>query len=142
MLNAQIYIDHIKRVIDASSKLGVNMVTTFIGNNWHKKVENNWPRMLEVWEPLLQYASAKGTKVSIENCAMFFTDDEWPAGKNIAYSPKIWRKMFADLNADHLGLNYDPSHLVWMQMDHEKPWGEFKNRIWENLQDFGTLELM
>ncbi|MDG1437894.1 MAG: sugar phosphate isomerase/epimerase, partial [Emcibacteraceae bacterium] len=62
---AQIYIDHLKRVIDASSKLGVNKVTTFIGNNWQKKVEDNWPRMLEVWEPLLQYAKLKDTKISI-----------------------------------------------------------------------------
>lgn len=147
---AQIYIDHIKRVIDASHMLGVNMVTTFIGNNWHKKVEDNWPRMMEVWPPLLEYAFERDTKISIENCAMFFTDDEWPAGKNIAYSPKIWRRMFADLGADHLGLNYDPSHLVWMQMDYEKPWGEFKNRMFhahakdvildrEKLDDVGTM---
>lgn len=147
---AQIYIDHLKKVIDAANILGVNMVTTFIGNNWHKNVADNWPRMKEVWEPLLKYAEQKNTRIAIENCAMFFTDDEWPAGKNIAYSPKIWRQMFAELNSEYLGLNYDPSHLVWMQMNHEKPWDEFMSKMFhahakdvaidkEKLDDVGTM---
>ena len=62
---AQIYIDHIKRVIDASVMLGINMVTTFIGNDWHKNVDDNWPRFVEVWGPLLDYAKERNTKISI-----------------------------------------------------------------------------
>lgn len=147
---AQVYIDHIKKVIDASHMLGINMVTTFIGNDWHKNVDDNWPRMVEVWEPLLDYAKSKNTKIAIENCAMFFSDDEWPAGKNIAYSPKIWRRLFKEFEGFELGLNYDPSHLVWMQMDHEKPWGEFQAKMFhahakdvsvnrDKLDDVGTM---
>ena len=147
---AEVYIEHIKKVINASSMLGINLVGTFIGNNWHKNVDDNWPRMVEVWGPILEYAKSKNTRISIENCAMFFTDDEWPAGKNIAYSPKIWRRMFAEFDTDYLGLNYDPSHLVWMQMDHEKPWGEFNDKIFhahakdvavnrEKLDEVGTM---
>ena len=147
---AQIYCDHIKKVIDASAMLGVNIVTTFIGNDWHKNVDDNWPRMIEVWGPLLEYAKSKNTKIAIENCAMFFTNDEWPAGKNIAYSPKIWRRLFAEFSGYELGLNYDPSHLVWMQMDYEKPWGEFKDKMFhahakdvsvnrDQLDDVGTM---
>ncbi|MEZ5758706.1 MAG: sugar phosphate isomerase/epimerase family protein [Emcibacteraceae bacterium] len=147
---AQVYIDHIKKVIDASALLGINMVTTFIGNDWHKNVDDNWPRLVEVWGPLLDYAKARNTRIGIENCAMFFTDDEWPAGKNIAYSPKIWRRMFAEFDGDTLGLNYDPSHLVWMQMNHEKPWDEFAHKMFhthakdvavnrDKLDDVGTM---
>lgn len=147
---AEIYITHIKRVIDAAVLLGINMVTTFIGNDWHKNVDDNWPRFVEVWGPLLDYAKANKTKIGIKNCAMFFTDDEWPAGKNIAYSPKIWRRMFAEFDTEYLGLNYDPSHLVWMQMDHLKPWGEFRDKMfhahakdvkvdYDKLDDVGTM---
>ncbi len=147
---AQIYIDHIMRVIDAAHLLGINLVTTFIGNDWHKNVDQNWPRFKEVWGPILAYAEQKNTRIGIENCAMFFTDDEWPAGKNIAYSPKIWRRMFAEFNTNYFGLNYDPSHLVWMQMDHEKPWEEFRPKIFHahakdvrvdqgKLDDVGTM---
>lgn len=126
---AQVYIDHIRKVIDASALLGVNMVTTFIGNDWTKNVDDNWPRFKEVWAPLLAYAEQKQVKIGIENCAMFFTDDEWPAGKNLAYSPAIWRRMFAEFPTEYFGLNYDPSHLIWMQMNHEKPLTEFRSRI-------------
>lgn len=147
---AEFYIEHIKKVIDASSMLGINLVGTFIGNNWHKSVDDNWPRMVEVWGPLLEHAKTKDTRIAIENCAMFFTNDEWPAGKNIAYSPKIWRRMFAEFDTDYLGLNYDPSHLVWMQMDHEKPWSEFSEKMFhahakdvavdkKKLDDVGTM---
>ena len=147
---ARIYSDHIKKVIDASALLGVNIVTTFIGNDWHKNVDDNWPRLIEVWGPLLDHAKSRNTKISIENCAMLFTDDEWPAGKNIAYSPKIWRRLFAEFSEYELGLNYDPSHLVWMQMDYEKPWDEFKDKMFHahakdvsinrhKLNDVGTM---
>ena len=68
-------------------------------------------------------------KIGIENCPMFFTDDEWPGGKNLATSPKIWRRLFADLNSDHIGLNYDPSHMVWQQMDYLAPLREFSDRL-------------
>ena len=135
---------------DIEYLLGVNIVTTFIGNNWHKNIDDNWPRLIEVWQPLLEHAKSKNIKISIENCAMFFTNDEWPAGKNIAYSPKIWRRLFAEFSCYDLGLNYDPSHLVWMQMDYKKPLSEFKDRIFHahakdvsvdtnKLDDVGTM---
>ena len=147
---AQVYVDHLKKVIEASALLGVNIVTTFIGNNWYKNIDDNWPRLIEVWQPLLEHAKSKNIKISIENCAMFFTNDEWPAGKNIAYSPKIWRRLFAEFACYDLGLNYDPSHLVWMQMDYKKPLSEFKDRIFHahakdvsvdtnKLDDVGTM---
>lgn len=126
---AQVYIEHLYKLIDASVLLGINMVTTFIGNDWTKSVDDNWPRFKEVWGPLLTYAAKKQVYVGIENCAMFFTDDEWPAGKNIAYSPKIWRRMFAEFDTPYFGLNYDPSHFIWMRMDYLKPLDEFMPRI-------------
>ncbi len=52
---------------------------------------------------------------------MLFTRDEWPSGKNLAYSPAVWRKMFAALPSAHFGLNYDPSHMIWQFMDHLAP---------------------
>lgn len=126
---AQVYIDHLYKLIDASVMLGINMVTTFVGNDWTKNVDDNWPRFKEVWGPLLSYAAEREVYVGIENCAMFFTDDEWPAGKNLAYSPKIWRRMFEEFDTKYFGLNYDPSHFIWMRMDHVKPLKEFMPRI-------------
>jgi sugar phosphate isomerase/epimerase len=60
---------------------------------------------------------------------MLFSGDEWPGGKNIAVSPKIWRRLFSDLGSPNLGLNYDPSHMVWQQMDYIRPIREFADRL-------------
>jgi sugar phosphate isomerase/epimerase len=60
---------------------------------------------------------------------MIFTADEWPGGKNLASSPAIWRRMFEEIPSPHFGLNYDPSHQVWQQMDYIAPLKEFSLRI-------------
>ncbi|MCB9383436.1 MAG: sugar phosphate isomerase/epimerase [Bryobacterales bacterium] len=125
---AAVAVEHIRKVIDAAAKLGVGM-NTFIGRDWTKSVDDNWPRFLETWRPIIAHADEKGVKVGIENCPMLFSADEWPGGKNLASSPAIWRRMFADIPSPNFGLNYDPSHLAWMQMDPVEPLWEFGERI-------------
>jgi sugar phosphate isomerase/epimerase len=120
---------HIKKVIQAAAVLGVNQMNTFVGRDWTKSVEDNWPRFLEVWRPLIKFAEDQGVRVGIENCPMLFTNDEWPGGKNLAYCPAIWRRMFEEIPSDNFGLNYDPSHLVWMHMDYLKPLRDFTDRL-------------
>ena len=100
-------------------------MNTFVGRDWTKSVDDNWPRFLEVWRPLVAFAEEQGVRIGIENCPMFFTGDEWPGGKNLATRPAIWRRMFAEIPSPNFGLNYDPSHLVWQQMDYLKPLREF-----------------
>jgi len=126
---AQVYIDHIRKVIDASAKLGVNRMNTFIGRDWTKSVDDNWPRFKEVWPGIVKHAEDAGVKIGIENCPMFFSGDEWPGGKNLAHTPAIWRRMFEEIPSPAFGLNYDPSHLVWQQIDYVKPLFEFASRI-------------
>jgi sugar phosphate isomerase/epimerase len=126
---AQVYIDHIQQVILAAELLGVGVVNSFIGRDWTKSVDDNWPRFLEVWPPLIRFAEEHGVKIAIENCPMAFSKDEWPGGKNLAHTPAIWRRMFEAIPSDHFGLNYDPSHMVWQQMDYLKPLREFKDKL-------------
>ena len=47
---------------------------------------------------------------------MIFSRDEWPGGNNIAWSPYIWRRIIEQWGGT-IGLNYDPSHLVWLMID-------------------------
>ncbi len=126
---ANLYIEHIKKVIRAASLLSVGQMNTFVGRDWVKSVDDNWPRLLDVWRPIVDLAEQHNVRIGIENCPMLFTADEWPGGKNLATTPAIWRRMFADIPSDHFGLNYDPSHLVWQQMDHLNPLREFADRI-------------
>ena len=122
-------VTHIRAVIQATAQLGLNRMNTFIGRDWTKNVDDNWPRFRDTWRPLIQEAESVGVNVGIENCPMFFTNDEWPAGKNLAHSPAIWRRMFEDIPNANFGLNYDPSHMIFQQMDYLKPMREFADRI-------------
>lgn len=126
---AQVYVEHIREVILAAELLGVGVVNTFVGRDWTKSLADNWPRFLATWQPLIQFAEDHGVKVAIENCPMLFTGDEWPGGKNLARSPAIWRRMFDDIPSPHFGLNFDPSHFIWQQMDYLAPLREFKDRL-------------
>jgi sugar phosphate isomerase/epimerase len=126
---AQVYVAHLRCVIRAASLLGVALVNTFVGRDPAHSVEAQWPRFLETWRPLVEFAERHQVRIGIENCPMLFTSDEWPGGKNLATSPAIWRRMFADVPSPSFGLNFDPSHFVWQQMDYLKPLREFRERI-------------
>ncbi len=127
--NANRYVAHLKKVIDTANRLGLKNVNTFIGRDHGGSIEDNFKRFRKVWPPIVKYAEKRDVKIGIENCPMFFSNDEWPGGKNLASSPAIWRRMFKEIRSANFGLNYDPSHLVWQFMDYIKPIYEFKNRI-------------
>lgn len=126
---ARVAQDHIRSVIRAARALGLSTVNTFVGRDWTLSVEENWPRFLDVWRRLVAYAEDHEVRIGIENCPMIFTRDEWPGGKNLACSPAIWRRMFEDIPSQSFGLNYDPSHPTWMQMDAIAPLRDFSDRI-------------
>ncbi|MEZ6138000.1 MAG: sugar phosphate isomerase/epimerase family protein [Pirellulaceae bacterium] len=129
LAEAEAAVAHLRAVMAAARKLGVSRVTTFIGRDYTQSVDNNWPRMLETWRPLMEMADDLGIRVGIENCPMLFSGDEWPGGKNIATSPAIWKRLFNDIPSPNLGLNYDPSHMVWQHMDTIQPLRDFADRI-------------
>lgn len=126
---AAVYLEHLKKVITASALLGIGQVNTFIGRDPARSVADNWKLVDERWPDIVRHAEKAGVRIGIENCPMFFTQDEWPGGKNLPVSPKLWRELFRRLPSRSLGLNYDPSHLVWQQMDYIAPLREFKDRL-------------
>lgn len=120
---------HLKTVILAAKRLGVNMVTTFIGREQTKSVEENLELVKEIWPPILRLAEENGVRIAIENCPMLFGPDQWPGGQNLMTTPALWRKVFEILDSEYLGLNYDPSHCVWQMLDYIAPIYEFKDKI-------------
>ena len=121
--------EHLKKVIRASAKLGVNMVTTFIGRDQTKNIDDNMELVAQIWPPIIQLAEELGVKIGIENCPMLFSREQWPGGQNIMTTPANWRRVFDILKSDNLGINYDPSHFVWQMIDYIKPLYEFRDKI-------------
>ncbi|HEY3323397.1 MAG TPA: sugar phosphate isomerase/epimerase [Planctomycetota bacterium] len=143
-------IDHIRKMISAAQKLGLSNVNTFVGRDPSKSMDDNWKVFDKRWPAIIEHAEKCGVKVGIENCPMLFSGDEWPGGKNMAISPKIWREMFRRIPSKNFGLNYDPSHAVWQMMDSPAHIREFADRIFhvhakdarvlhERINDVGIL---
>jgi sugar phosphate isomerase/epimerase len=126
---AKFFTDHIKKVIKAAALMKVPVVNTFIGRDYTKNLDDNFVRFKKTWPALVSYAEDLGVKIGIENCPMLFTNDEWPGGKNMAISPAVWDRMFDIIPSKTLGLNYDPSHMIWQMMDPIQPIYDYKERI-------------
>ena len=126
---SQVYFDHIKKVISAAAQLKIPVVNTFIGRDPSKNIADNLRVFAEKWPNIIQYAENVGVNIGIENCPMFFTNDEWPGGKNLATTPAIWDQMFEIIPNQNFGLNYDPSHMIWQHMDEIKPIYTYKDRL-------------
>lgn len=121
-------IGHLKGVITAAGMMGVKVVNTFIGGDRSLTVEQNWTRATEIFAPIVAHARESGVTLAFENCPMIFSNDEWPGGHNIAYAPRIWRRIF-ETWGDAVGMNYDPSHLVWQMIDAGRFVREFGPRM-------------
>jgi sugar phosphate isomerase/epimerase len=109
-------IAHLRSVITAAEKMDVPLVNTFMGADASKNQDENWEDALRIWPDIVKFADDHGRKITIENCPMLFSNDEWPGGHNLATTPRIWRRILAEWGGT-IGLNFDPSHLVLQMID-------------------------
>ena len=97
----------------------------------------------KVFTEFAKKAEGKGIRIGLENCPHRLN--------NLAYSPKMWKIIFNEVPNKSLGLEYDPSHLFWQQIDYIKAIYDFKERIYafhakdteilkENLKEGGILD--
>ena len=53
---AAIAVEHIKKLIGVSAEMGIGMVTTFIGRDKNKTVEENLELFKKIWTPIIKLA--------------------------------------------------------------------------------------
>ena len=146
----KINIQHLKKVIIAADLLNVGMVTTFIGKDQFKSIDDNLKLLEQVWPDIISFAEAHKVKIAIENCPMLFGKEQWPGGQNLMSTPILWKAVFERIPSDYLGLNYDPSHFVWQQLNYIRPIEEFRDKIFhvhikdiklltDKLEKYGTM---
>ncbi|KPP83815.1 MAG: Sugar phosphate isomerase/epimerase [Rhodobacteraceae bacterium HLUCCA08] len=121
-------IGHLAKVIEAAALMEVPVVNTFVGGDRALTLDQNWARAQKILRPVVDHAADQGVLLCFENCPMIFSHDEWPGGHNIAYSPAIWRRIFEEWG-DAVGMNFDPSHLVWQFIDQGRFIREFGPRM-------------
>lgn len=118
---------HLRKVIDAAQMLGAPLVGTFVGA-W----PGNPPEIIraagEFFRELTAYARDRGVRLMIENCPME-NWVQWGLPGNYAYSPELWDALFDEVPED-LGLNFDPSHLYWLQIDYLRAARDYASRIY------------
>src|SRR6056297_2748622 len=113
------YAKHMKKVIESAQTLEIPLVSCFIGSAGRRQM---WPEMAAFEEhflPILEFARDHDVKMAIENCPS--------GGNNIANNPKMWNTLIFEVaeEFDNLGLEFDPSHLVWLMIDWESALEEF-----------------
>jgi sugar phosphate isomerase/epimerase len=93
----------------------------FPGRNESVSEEQNYEEIAQFFSELVGNANS-GTKIVVEN---------WPGmSKNfIATTPAGWRHLFELVSSPDLGLEFDPSHLLWQGIDPFPVISEFGNRI-------------
>ncbi|HAM39326.1 MAG TPA: sugar phosphate isomerase, partial [Elusimicrobia bacterium] len=69
-----------------------------------------------------------GIRIMIENCPMEGWQVEGLPG-TISYSPELWDEMFSVIPNKNFGLNFDPSHLYWLQIEYLQPIKRFSKYI-------------
>lgn len=140
--------EHLRKVIDAASLLGVELVGTFVGRNITKSMPENLEEFSKVFPSLIDYAESKNVRLMIENCPMPGWQ-EWGLPGNLFYSPELFREIFR-VTPDSFGLNLDPSHLHWLGIDYLSVVEEFSDRIFhahakdteilnDGLHDYGVF---
>jgi sugar phosphate isomerase/epimerase len=121
------HLGHLHKVIDAAQMLGVKLVGTFVGAR-PVKPDLVMREVGEIFRGVVSYAEDRGIRVMIENCPM----DNWVKfglPGNYAYSPELWERLFNEVPSENFGLNFDPSHLYWLGIDHLRATRDFASRI-------------
>jgi sugar phosphate isomerase/epimerase len=97
--------------------LGVGCISTMAQSDPARSLEENLDAWESVFTRVAPVAEKAGVKIAFENWPglnSFFP----PVGSiNIAFSPLVWEKMFQRVDSPSLGLEFDPSHLVWQGID-------------------------
>ncbi|MGD9712789.1 MAG: sugar phosphate isomerase/epimerase family protein [Thermomicrobiales bacterium] len=118
-------IAEMRLTIEAASALRCSTVVTFTGSadgmffyglpgvgddHPTNRVRDNLERFAAVYGPLAELAESRSVRVAFE------TAGRGGGEGNIAHNPELWDAMFDAVPSSALGLSFDPSHLVWLQI--------------------------
>jgi sugar phosphate isomerase/epimerase len=119
--------DYFVKVVEACHKLEVAVATGWIGL-YPGTVEDNIREARKEWPEIVKKAEDLGVRIAIENCTA-----------NIAHRPDVWEKLFEAIPSSNLGLEMDPSHLIFQMMDAVEVADRFGDRIFHTHMKDGQM---
>jgi sugar phosphate isomerase/epimerase len=125
--NAIEAIRYFKKVMELATKMDVDVVCTFAGRNMPMSIKENIPLFAEVFNPFCAEAEKRDIKIALENCPMM--DRFYLRGENIAISPEVWDEMYKVVKSKSLGIELDPSHMIWQGIDYVQAVYDYGDRI-------------
>lgn len=120
-----------RAIFDLACQLGVGVVTSMAGNLPDRPLAEGMARFELVFKPIAQAAEDAGLKVAFENWPGMGGDIPWHS-VNLAWGPRNWTEMFNRVPSPALGLEFDPSHLVWQGVDHMQALRDFGKRVYHS----------
>jgi sugar phosphate isomerase/epimerase len=112
------------KTIELAGKLGVAYIGTQSGKDASKPFEVQVDEIVRVYHEKY-FAACQQYKVRI-------LWEPWQAGPNIATSPVGFEALFnAFKDSPYVGLQYDPSHLLWQMMDPIQTAKDFVDKIYD-----------
>lgn len=122
---AQAQTDYLNKLLVVAGQLGIPYVSTTSGQNPTIMLDENVKLFGKVYRELVKVAEDNNVRIVFENCL-----HGYPAGMNIAVNPETWEKVFNEVPSETLGLEFDPSHLVFQLVDPVEAAREFISRIY------------
>jgi len=122
-------VSYYERAMKVARALDCEVVSGLTGRDNALTLEENLPLFKERFAPICERAEGLGVRLALE---------PWPGSvlghgpyrwTNMATTPELWGRLFEEVPSPALGLEYDPSHLVWQQIDHLKAIRDFGSRI-------------
>ncbi len=124
-------IQEMKYTAQAAKNMGVKVVTGFMGSPiwkfWYsfpqtteEMIEEGYDEIVNLWTPIFDEFDKNGVKFALE-----------VHPTEIAFDYYTTRKLFEKFNyRETLGINFDPSHLIWQGMKPHLFIRAFKDRIY------------
>lgn len=135
-------VEAMKNTAVAAKNLGLKQVNGFTGSSiWHmiydfpptppELIDEGFEYFAEMWNPIMDVFDENGVKFGLEVHPTEIAFDVW----------STHRTLDAIDHREAFGLNYDPSHLVWQQMDPVELIKEFPDRIYHVHMKDSALQL-
>ena len=114
--------ENLKKAMDIAEGLGTKIVTTIARVPGDVSLADKLKSYKKNFGEFARIFEGRGMKLAIEN---------WPANLcNMAWNVANWEAMFNEVPSPAIGLEYDPSHLFWQQIDHLAALRDFADRVY------------